>query len=481
MAILLTGLNLNAQYFNKAFDTRTGSETGLQLLMLDTSYLIAWGGTDTSLSGRYGYLILSENGNVLHEKDYIVPNKAVRATSTIKTRDKRIVDWRTVQYYDSSAVLTSDLLLIISNLEGDTMFTKKFTETNIKNVYASTLIETPDSGFMLVYRRNLAPDFDPMVIRTDKLGNELWRKPILDRGQNDNVHSIVQHPNGDYYVGGGVPVVGGNNAYVIRMDSVANVKFFQRYNSSYTHMADLAVLKDSNLIFGTDTLIYEAGNTFFTKKQLIKIDPDGNVLWRKIHDKTIDLTGYHKVIEDSNGFLFATATYLGEFSGGGYTLTKMTSAGDTIWMNYYYHEQKGSYDDIFDFTQAFDGGFVFTGTTIPDNSNQDVWVLKVDSNGCQDADCTSRVYDIRLGVNYLPELQTEFKVYPNPVVSELNVVQQTGGETTWQYQLLNLNGQVLQSGGMASSKTLNVSELSSGNYVLQLQHGPIKKSYKVVK
>jgi hypothetical protein len=35
-----------------------------------------------------------------------------------------------------------------------------------------------------------------------------------------------------------------------------------------------------------------------------------------------------------------------------------------------------------DFRQTYDGGYIVRGGTLNDQNNQDIWLLKLDSNGC---------------------------------------------------------------------------------------------------
>ncbi|MBD80887.1 MAG: hypothetical protein CL840_18365 [Crocinitomicaceae bacterium] len=139
-----------------------------------------------------------------------------------------MVDFRTYQYRDSTGIRSYSWLIKL-NAVGDTLWTKSFLDSTVHNTYARTLTETSDSGLMLVCDRNRYPDYDPLIIRIDKKGKELWRK-FIDTPGREVAYSIVQHPNGDFYLGGFRNTGGTYRSWVARVDDSANIKFEKRYH-----------------------------------------------------------------------------------------------------------------------------------------------------------------------------------------------------------------------------------------------------------
>ncbi|MGB0402544.1 MAG: T9SS type A sorting domain-containing protein [Salibacteraceae bacterium] len=477
---LFMGPLLKAQYFNELYDFSGGSEYGLSVLEINGGYFVNSGGVNSSGFEGLNYLITDFQGIVRHKKSYAHSTKWVRSGKAILLLDNNIADIRTVGYSDSNGVIKCAVWFIKLNQLGDTLWSNEFMDSTVNCFAAQSIIQTSDSGFVLVCDKEVSVgNNNPVLIRTDKNGNELFRKEIKTFNV-EVIYDIVNNFTGDYILSGtGNSLHPSYDPWIVKVDSTFNIIWAEYYPFGNGTAAKAIVLQDSNILFTSDSL-YSSGSQL-SSYRLTKIDQSGNLIWDKKHDKPRRFGSYRDLIELND----KSIVVFGQYFEGNYpfrTLTKVTAEGDTIWKNLYYYKTKEDDNYLWDFIQTTDKGFLLAGNVIPQGSaTQDLWLLKVDSNGCNNPACDSRVYDIRVGIDYRPQINTEFKVFPNPVVSELNVVQQTTDETIWEYQLLNLNGQVLQSGEIGQTKTLDVSGLAKGSYVLQLQHGPVKKSYKVVK
>ena len=283
-------------------------------------------------------------------------------------------------------------------------------------------------------------------------------------------------------MGGGGKSNGSINfsSWVIKTNDSLNVIWEYYGNNESSFYSKATVLSDSTII-NTGDSVFSAGDWSF--KRIVKLDSLGRVVWAKNHESVKQFAHYNKAVELKDRNIVA----YGEHDVGNAalrTLTKLTTDGDTIWQNLYYYESLGDRNQLWDFISTKDGGFLLGGDVSPTSgTGQDLWLLKVDSNGCSTPSCTSRVYDIRLGIDYRQEANTNFKVFPNPVKDQLNIEQidETSAKTNWTYRLINANGKELQMGLFSKEKILNTSNLSSGVYLLKLENGPVRKVYRVVK
>ena len=75
------------------------------------------------------------------------------------------------------------------------------------------------------------------------------------------------------------------------------------------------------------------------------------------------------------------------------------------------------------------------------------------------------------------ELKIEFSVSPNPVRNEITV---KAVEADLNYAIFNLNGQLLDENTLNKSKSIRVSQLSNGMYLLQLKLGNRKSIQKFI-
>ncbi|MBD79728.1 MAG: hypothetical protein CL840_12495 [Crocinitomicaceae bacterium] len=410
LAVLISG-TLTAQYFNKTYNIKKGGE-GLKILPLKGQYIISVASGDGLGNESASYLVLDSSGNKTGIKEYKLGRAKARNSTFIHLRSGNLADFRTFEFRDSNTTLINQPWLIMLNIHGDTLWTKKYTDTAINIFRANTFIETPDSGFLLVNQMELGfQSIGIKIIRTDKDGAELWHKTI-PANKKDNLTDIVKHPNGNYYLSGGSGENPKFKAWLIGINDTGKVVFNKKYNTNGNTLAsNVLVLRDSNLIIGLDTAFGSFGSDY-SKKQALKIEPgNGDVIWNKQYDSITEFAGFTKIIEGKKKGLYALGGGTRKDSWPIYSLIHLTANGDTVWMHEYIHSYVSDLSQLWDFIRTEDGGFIFCGTTSPLHT-YDIWVLKVDSNGCMTPECKSRVYDIRLGIDRTKAFDVRIKVFP---------------------------------------------------------------------
>jgi endonuclease I len=75
------------------------------------------------------------------------------------------------------------------------------------------------------------------------------------------------------------------------------------------------------------------------------------------------------------------------------------------------------------------------------------------------------------------ELKVEFSISPNPVQNELNI---SSDESDLTYSIYNLNGQLLSQSALTISRSVPVSQLNNGMYLLQLNAGERRSIQKFI-
>ena len=114
---------------------------------------------------------------------------------------------------------------------------------------------------------------------------------------------------------------------------------------------------------------------------------------------------------------------------------KFSRTGDIVWSHQYYSDID-HYAYLRDVVQNPDGSFVFVGQTMNDSlpawhTLQDVWVVGVDSNGCEIAGCGTT------GVPVVAAAPAEFAVFPNPTYGRVTIKSGEAGTLV----LYNMQGQ----------------------------------------
>jgi hypothetical protein len=457
----------NAQStFSKVKGLPGSSEFGTIVVKTKNGFLATYGDLDeTSNAYCLGALALDNDGNVLKKNTFCFgENVIVRYGRSLLLANNNIAHYGTLQQYDTTKKdFTTWTALTLFNDMGDTLWTKQFLDSS-KHVVARTLIETPDSGLFLIGDETLGTsNRDPFVIRVDKYGNKLSSHSIAHSGIGA-IYSVVKHPNGKYYAGGNGGSRLNPEIYIAELDTNMKPLWSKYYPSGVGHAAFITLLNDGNLLFGSDTLISRHSQTIYTaRKQLFKIDTNGTIIWKKIHDEIGESNYYAQLIETKYNDIYALARRKPQ-EGIHHTLTKLSSAGDTIWMHQYAYEDIEGINYLWDMVATDDGGVLMVGDVTPDGSRyQDVWLVKVDSNGCINNDCAKTlVYGLGVSVKEAKVLG-QIGIYPNP--SNGNV-QLNGLEPNNEYQvsITNIQGQVVFSTKYHVNASLDVSGLIKGVY-----------------
>jgi Secretion system C-terminal sorting domain len=124
---------------------------------------------------------------------------------------------------------------------------------------------------------------------------------------------------------------------------------------------------------------------------VVKIAPDGNLLWEKTLGGSNDENPFHTILPTDEGLVMAGYTrsndghVSGHHGGADLWIIKLDANGNLLWQK----AIGGSLDETaYTIRQTLDGGYILAGTTqsndgnISDNHGDwDAWVVKLDANG----------------------------------------------------------------------------------------------------
>ena len=319
------------------------------------------------------------------------------------------------------------------NAQGDTLWTRVFTSQFALVTRSGCVL--PDGGFLLT--GDLSPSLmggnntgDAFVIRTDSLGQELWRR-TFDINRSDGIEFSMPTPDGGYLLtgytitrSGGGPTEG--DGLVIKLDANGNTQW-QRIigRPGYTEGAGLAVRTPDggylvNCVLGVGPIGFSWSRS---RAALVKFDAAGNVIWQRGYGPAAIGGGANAFFELPSGdYLIAggmmdpAATSLSQ--GKGFAM-KICANGDSVWHRTYSILGPTSFHYMRGFALTSDGGFAVAGflhPRPPDTGTADVWVFKADANGyLQPGGAAPPVACAPVG---LPDAPTEapqsLEIYPNP-------------------------------------------------------------------
>ena len=156
---------------------------------------------------------------------------------------------------------------------------------------------------------------------------------------------------------------------------------------------------------------------------------------------------------------------------------KVNKYGSVVWNQFYFSD---NYNDAYlrDVVERPDGGFIFTGQSFNDtlpswHQHFDLWVVGVDSNGCEDGLCAPAAVQRVVKGN-------ELLVYPNPTNSILNFEFPASGNVT--IKLMDITGRVLDEQQVANSASaaFSVRNYTPGLYLYQFITGNTTRSGKFI-
>jgi len=217
---------------------------------------------------------------------------------------------------------------------------------------------------------------DCYIIKLDKDGYSEWQKYY--GGSKDDAAKFIQQTTGVGYIVAGRTKsygAGGEDCYIIKLDSQGNQGWTNTYGGSSHDMAS-SIQKTSygGYIIAGKTESFGAGGE---DGYLIKLDSDYNTEWEKTYGGDKDDQFFSVQQTSDGGYIVAGET---ESFGAGEKdcyIVKLDSFGNSPWQTPY----GGSGDDIAESIQVTSsGGYIIAGLTESSGAGQgDCYVIKIDT------------------------------------------------------------------------------------------------------
>lgn len=398
-------------------------------------------------------------------------------TSIINWKDYELVTQAGVRKGDSSCVILIDSLgfnRIIQLKDGDKQF------------FAEHFKQLDDSIFVaLGYFYDSTPFPNAGLWVVNMLDTSMNKFVNLSDPQNpglENVFDIIRF-NNKYIVtafgtNAGPLVSWGSSAEIIQLDHNFQVDTaFDISHSGYTfgyrmfaYNASLVKIDEEKFMVAS-----RAGNPRGTSMQnaddlaAIVMDTNYNELSLNFYGlPDSNFVEGPKVLSryDTLPYVFLGGTEKFVVTVGGYgqdttlfMLTKADLMGNEIWTRYY---SNNTYLFLYKVLATSDGGAIMFGLSYdpagPDGFEQDVWIVKVDSNGNYQ---TTGIADQQIP-------STDFVFYPNPVGGEVHF-RQVNQLRNYNLELFDVSGKkVLERKLSSSDETINTVNLNSGTFIYHL-------------
>ena len=338
-------------------------------------------------------------------------------------------------------------------------------------------------------------EYEPFLIKMDSIGNVLWESNYADTSFHKQSNTIIQTTDGGYALGGYKWVYSNEKGdpIVIKTDSLGNKEWEINLGGPYQDgTAIVCNSQDGNIVvasqYDVDSLFY---GEYKSRVQVTKLDLNGNVLWNHLYADKALRTYISNIRQDSaNGFIISGQTRGNmpvETYNMGFML-RISEEGDSLWyrkLSILKHWE--SENRLYDAIPTSDGGFLGAGgckPIPPDTGNQDAWIIKVDSMGC------TSITDCWVGKPEWEWVETEdgnkIKIYPNPAQNwfEIEIKTESERDEILTVEVFDLFGRKVEEVEIPKGKNsfrFYVSDWNRGVYLVRVKSGSeILGSAKVV-
>jgi Secretion system C-terminal sorting domain len=457
----------------------------------DSGYVVSGITVDTSAGGfSYNQLTLmgvDTLGNQSWVKKYGTPAfQYAHNFSTKWTVKKGNYIYLTCPVLKPGSITTS--VLIKFDMNGDTIWQKEYVGIE-KWIVTQGISSTPDSGFVLTGWIADTTNTSMLLLKTDSLGNEVWRQKINTNTFGVYGRSVVYDTITNKYVIAGMhspPPSFDTKSLIIVTDNLGNK--LNQYGFSGTFgggLVSILISYDNNFIAcGDNSTGIPVGAFEKMKRQVVKFNISGGIIWSKEFGDPSILNGVCVIKELPDNNLIVVGQYDTLQNAGiglhsKFLIQKCDSNGDSIWARTIELVSGTANQDVFNSMDiANDGGYVLTGFFVGAPSPQKFCLVKLDSLGCDSLGCQF----VGIAENTLSKIG--LKVYPNPSNGLMQVDYKIAENAKAELIIYDLTGRMLSSyqmDGGTNSLQIDEDKLDNGIYFYQvIINNEIIESNKIV-
>ena len=290
---------------------------GRAVLPLDNGeYYIS--GTSTfnpSFQQRIHLAKLDAQGDTIWTKDYGFNTANGEGRVRFTLDNHLIIGGHTNSNFQPTPVINQAIILVKTDLNGDTSWTRQYPYLGSFQELGE-IVATQDSGYLVVGSTNSAS----LIFKTDANGDTLWTLHNSN-STSDEVNTVIELPNSDFVVGGSFSGFAGYSPTLVRYDKNGN-QIWMSFPWNFGKVYDVMLTTDNYLI-ATGYSPDSSGIEGFP--HIAKLDLQGNIVWQKVINDTLNYAFGEAVIEAFDGDYV-----IGGTANGGFYLVRLDTSGTVV-------------------------------------------------------------------------------------------------------------------------------------------------------
>ena len=277
-----------------------------------TGFFLA-GETETFGAGKADAWVvrLTPEGNEAWNSTY-GGEEADTARSIIQTGDGNLLVAGTLTLVTNRTRLDTDAWVVKIDPSGSEIWNRTYGGPDV-NASANAVIGTDDGGYVFV--GSIAPWGEERsgawVVRLNESGDEVWNRTFGGAG-NSTANAVTRLPSGDFIFAGSTDSSGAGkaDAWVVRLNASGDEVWNRTFGSPDDDDARAVInTTDGNILIAGTFTERPDNETVDTDALLMKLTPDGDIIWNWIYGDVGVNESASAVIETSDGgYIFAGET-----------------------------------------------------------------------------------------------------------------------------------------------------------------------------
>ncbi len=451
----------NVQWSKKYVTGAMGVNCGVETL--DSAYLFVGYLKESWEQYNNMFLIKTDlQGNILWTKT-IGPPGACAGYKILKTWDGGyVIGGLSIQYGPG----TNAYYMVKVDANGSPVWGRTY--GYLATDQLRTMVVTKDKGFLMAgYTNSFGGHQNPLLVKTDSLGNILWAKHYQNNTQSLLLYDAIETVEGDILVSGGkLSFSTSFGTYLMRVNSLGNIKWANYYssNSKYVAFTNLSSIGINQIVGSASVFDHDGINSFNYRGAFVKLDSIGNI------SHAIQYTG---LLESSiaayptGDSRFHAIGWKSNATSSSHSVFKLDSMGRGACQTANISISKTPLSLVAVTAPVF-GGFALT-----DSIDNRVVVTSINKNYTTDCISTS-VMDVYH--------QPDFFLYPNPGDGLYRIISNSNYEDA-DLSIYSSHGTLVLSKKYSVTEQVefDIRSCKPGMYLVMLTTGNLRRSMKLIK